>query len=349
MAASPITIRPDITPDELRRLLDRQPDNKFIHVTHGPAEPETSNLIVMARKDPQARTCLIELAKAGFYVYVAKEGASRLVRSDNLKNLWLKVRDNEFQLTEDEVVYTYTPPEERPAARMLVVLSSITDNVNSPSLQRYFMQNFPTIQKYMPSDTAVLRVGDLGGVMGSFYLNTTHRPDNVGAVQRLIEAQRIQHGFSHDSVVLYGVSKGATAALYHGLVGSYRFVAVDPIISDDHYVKHLRDAHFTVGGVFPETKDVAFDKLLDRIAASPAAPGSPVRASVICSERSPQFPYIKRALIDRFSDRMSFFNASNPLINDHPDVGPKTVNCATMLMSMHLYGMSPAPGVLNIG
>jgi hypothetical protein len=322
---------------------------RFIHIAHDPEWPEGTNLIAMARKLPSAKERLVEFTKRGYYVYVAKEGATRLVRSDYVRSLWIKVREGEFQMNDDDLVYKFTPPPTgiKPK-RLLVVLSSIFQNVNSPSLLRYFMENFPTVQKYLPHDTAVLRIGDIGGVMGSFYLNTSHRPNNVASIQRLIETIRTETGLDNDAVVLYGVSKGATAALYHGLLGGYRFVAVDPIVSDEHYEQRMNDAHFTLGGIFPESKQSVFERLVREVKASTSQQKIACRSALICSDRSPQFPYIEKMFIRNFSNEISFFNSQNPAILDHPDVGPKTVNTATMLMNMQLYGLSLTPGVRTI-
>ena len=353
MARALIEIKHTIPPEELESLLcsvgKDELGARFVHVAHDPDATEDTNLILMARKDPVARRCLVELAKRGYYPYLTKEGATRLVRSDRVDGLWVKITENEYKITPDEVVYFIEPPlEEKPPIRLLVVFSAIHQNPSGTGLQRYFMQNYPSVQKYMPPGTAVLRVGDLGGVVGAFYLNTNHRPRNADAIRNLIESVRADLGVTRDAVVLYGVSKGATGAVYHGLTAGHRFVAVDPILADEHYLVRYNDPHFTEGGVFPERKEKTFERLLDRVATEGAPAPMKGRCAVICSERSPQFLPITRMLVSRFSDSMSFFNSRDPLIRDHPDVGPRTVNCATMLMSMQLYGLPVPTGMHTI-
>ncbi|WP_157360879.1 XcbB/CpsF family capsular polysaccharide biosynthesis protein [Arthrobacter sp. EPSL27] len=323
---------------------------KYVHVTLAEGSSEDMNLIRLARKIPAARSTLVGLTNSGFHAYLTRENVTRLVRYDSIPDLWLKVKDGEYSVTEEGVVYTYTPPLAGALPkRLIVVFSSIHEDMYTTSLTRHFMQNFPTIQKYLPSDAAVLRIADLGGVAGSFYLNTTYLRDNVMAIQRLLSSVTKLHRIGHDSVVLYGVSKGGTGALYHALRGGYRCVAVDPIVSDVYYEERYGDSHFTANGIFPSTKQTVFRRLIHEVfdGTLPNA-GEYSRWSVICSDFSPQFPYISDILVSSLTDRISFFNSRHSQIKDHPDVGPRTVNTATMLMNMHLYGVPLRSGMNQI-
>ena len=42
---------------------------------------------------------------------------------------------------------------------------------------------------------------------------------------------------------------------------------------------------------------------------------------------------------------MAFFNSRDPMIGAHKDVGPRTINCSVMLLSMQLYGLSIPTGL----
>ncbi|CAI3800230.1 XcbB/CpsF family capsular polysaccharide biosynthesis protein [Pseudarthrobacter sp. MM222] len=325
-------------------------DTKFVHVSLAENQAEDTNLIRLARKIPVAKSTLVGLTKHGFHSYLTKENATRLVKYDVVRDLWSKVKDGEYSITDDGVVYTYTPPASGVnPKRLFVVFSAIHEDMYTTSLMRHFMQNFPSVQKYLPSDTAVLRIADLGGVAGAFYLNTSYLQDNVSAIQRLLASVAKKHQIGHDSVVLYGVSKGGTGALYHAIKGGYRCVAVDPVVSDAYYEERHRDSHFTTGGIFPASKQQAFRELTHAVVEGcTAIPGAYSRWSVICSDFSPQFVYISDILIGPLLDRISFFNSRNNQIKDHPDVGPRTVNTATMLMNMHLYGVPIRSGMTRI-
>ena len=307
-------------------------------------------MVKLARTNNDVRELITTLANNGFYTYMSKDNATRFVSEKSLERLWIKLASKDYTRHPNGVVYSFTKPlgAESPK-RLLVVFSSISGNINTPSLMRYFEQNFKSIQKFIPSDTAVLRIADLGGVVGAFYLNTTHLPKNADNIQQVIEDVRKENGIAHDSVVLYGASKGGTGALFHAIQGHYRCVAVDPIVDDEHYIVRYNDAHFTGNGVFPETKKHLFGRIMGDIARLPEpSQATPVRWSVICSGNSPQYKYISRTLIDNSNSRISFYDSRNPAIKDHPQVGQNTVNTATSLINFHLYALPVTAGLYTI-
>lgn len=324
---------------------------RFIHVDHGTENVGVeTNLVKLARTNSEVRELIATLANNGFYTYMSKDNATRFVSEKSLDRLWMNLVSKDFTRHPNGVVYSFTKAAGTAVPkRLLVVFSSISGSINTPSLMRYFEQNFKSIQKYIPSDTAILRIADLGGVVGAFYLNTTHLPNNVDNIQQVIHDVRKEHGIAHESVVLYGASKGGTGALFHAITGHYRCVAVDPIVDDEHYIVRYNDAHFTGNEIFPEAKKVVFERMMASLVALPEPPKStPVRWSVICSGNSPQYKYISRTLIDNANGRISFYDSRNPMIKDHPHVGQNTINTATALMNFHLYSIPVAPGLYTI-
>src|SRR5690606_3242883 len=195
-----------------------------------------------------------------------------------------------------------------------------------------------TIGKYVPNNVHILRIVDFGGVLGSFYLNSNALPRNEAHIHARIAATADELGVAPGNILLYGTSKGGTAATFYALRHGWRGVAVDPILSDEHYVRVHQDLHFTEG-TFPTTKQARFAELTQNI--DPEA-----RLSVICSTRSPQFPYIEETLINRFSDRFLFLNSENTEIKTHPDVGRQTLPHALSQINRHLAGLD-APGGLH--
>ena len=324
---------------------------RFIHVDHGAENIGTGiNMIKLARTNSGMRELITTLANNGFYTYMSKDNATRFVSEKSLDKLWVKLTSNDYTRHPNGVVYSFAmPSSSNSPKRLLVVFSSISGDINTPSLMRYFEQNFKSIQKFIPPDTAVLRIADLGGVAGAFYLNTTHLPKNADNIQQVIADVRKENGIAHDSVVLYGASKGGTGALFHAIQGHYRCVAVDPIVDDEHYIIKHNDAHFTENGVFPETKKQLFGMIMGNIARLPEiSQAAPVRWSVICSGNSPQYKYISRTLIDNANSRISFYDSRNPAIKDHPQVGQNTVNTATSLINLHLYALPITAGLYVI-
>lgn len=352
MSNAVLSIAHNHSATDLDVLLNRDDSPvRFIHVDHGAGNTGVqTNLVKLARTHNDVRELIATLANNGFYTYMSKDNATRFVSEKSLDRLWMSLVSKEFSRHHNGVVYSYAKPLSQVAPkRLLVVFSSISGSINTPSLMRYFEQNFKSIQKYLSHDTAVLRIADLGGVVGAFYLNTTHLPKNAENIQQVIQDVRKEHGIGHDSVVLYGASKGGTGALFHGITGHYKCVAVDPIVDDEYYITRYNDAHFTGNGIFPEDKKQVFERIMHKMSALPEPPRSaPARWSVICSGNSPQFKYISRTLIENANSRISFYDSKNPNIKDHPHVGQNTINTATGLMNFHLYSIPITAGVYSI-
>lgn len=316
-------------------------------VFHGSVGLEGESLLEIARRVEDAKEVLVRLAMAGFYVYRKTEGSTRLVRDHTIGKLWHRVKEGDYSVNAEGLIYSYTPPSSpTPAPKLLVIFSSMSTSIYNTSMMRYFEQNFRSAQKYIPHDTGVLRIADIGGVVGAFYLNTYRNPNNVRRIQRLLSDVMIQHSIPTTNVVLYGASKGGTAAIFHGMTGGYKFISVDPIVSDEYYVNRFRDSHFTQGGIFERTKDEVFGELVsNKLRYTSFGARNKAEGSVIFSERSPQYSAITSTLVEHLAHRYAFFNSINPEINDHPDVSPKTLNIATMLMNQFFLNEELAPGL----
>lgn len=330
----------DLLERGVEQVLGSCPDAGIVRVDHEGAGAAGKNLIHLARKDPGVRAVMVALANHGFMVYMLKGSVTSLVHHERVATLWQRIIDGRFQVDENGLIYTVANPlGEHVARRLLVVFSSMAKDIHMPSMMRHFEQNFASVQKYMPVGTAVLRILDMGGVVGGYYMNTHGFPENERHIQDLISRVMKGLNLSSDDVVLYGGSKGGTAALYHGLLGGFRAVSVDPILADEHYVKVFGDSHFTEG-VFPEDKRVKFERM-----SSDMDPASIKPAAIICSARSPQFPYIDSIIQDPLRSRIAFFNSLHPEIKQHPDVSPKTLNIAVMLMNMMFYRIPVSCGM----
>lgn len=58
---------------------------------------------------------------------------------------------------------------------------------NASIERRCFNKNFPSVGKYIPYDTAILRISDVGGVVGSFYINNNFSNKIETDIIRLFE------------------------------------------------------------------------------------------------------------------------------------------------------------------
>lgn len=338
-SASAIHIPVDIPDAELRDRIASLPRLNFIHIAHAAISKNTQdNIITLARREPALKEKLITMANAGFHLYALREGVSSMVRHRRIGTLWRPAIAGEISIDANGIFSKLAPaPDHSGEPRLLVVFSSIAGTIYTPSLIRHFEQNFASIGKYIPKNTYILRIVDFGGVLGSFYLNSNALPRNEEHIATCISTTANELGVSSENIVLYGTSKGGTAATFYALRQGWRGIAVDPILSDEHYVHKHRDLHFTEG-TFPAAKQERFAELVQQV--HPQA-----RLSVICSTRSPQFRYIEETLIERFRDRFLFLNSETPEIRTHPDVGPQTLPHTLSQINRHLAGLE-APGGL---
>lgn len=314
----------------------------FLVVEHAEKLREGTSLINLAwRQGGRWRELLNDITNRGFYLYMVKDQLkSCFVQHKAVSKLWSKVRSGEFSISDSGVIYTYEPPALADVPpNLLVIFSSMTESIFSPFLMRYFAQNFSSIKKYVPENTAILRIADIGGVTGAFYLNTNYLDRNEENIQSLIS--EIARRISATKVVLYGGSKGGTGAFYHSLAGGYSSVCVEPIISDDYYFRLRNDLHL-IDGIFPFSKQEKFSELLE------CSSSRDIDSDIIYSHASPQIEYIKPMLLERYPGRFSYFNSMHPEISDHPDVSRKTIHLVTSLINFKLLGVPRLRGNYNI-
>lgn len=210
----------------------------------------------------------------------------------------------------------------------------------TPSLVRHFEKNFSTIDKYIPQNTNILRIVDFGSVVGSFYLNSHALPNNEENIWECVMTCARKLNVSRDNIVLYGTSKGGTATVFYALKHGVRGVAVDPILSDDHYVRVYDDLHFTQG-TFPESKERKFFNLTVGELLQEA------KLSVVCSTRSPQYPYIEKMLM-KHDKNILILNTENNEIHKHPDVAPKSLPHTLSQINLHLAGINHPKGYYTV-
>ncbi len=211
---------------------------------------------------------------------------------------------------------------------MLVLFSSMADTPFTASLgRRCFYRTWEKVQNYIPKNTYVLRIADIGGVIASFYLNSKFDPEFAHKVQRLIQKIADDHHIAKSDIILYGGSKGGTASLYHGVLGNYNTVAIDPIINDEYYETVMFDSHFTKDA-FEKTKEEVFEELF-------ASCAPPENVSIITSHNSPQFKWVGK-ILPKVTHSFIF---DNPSIKKHADVSPNTLVFFTALMNSIWYGI----------
>lgn len=318
--------------DDLVQANDGLP--RYFRIDTTGAKKSTDDLMKIALTDATAKALLIKLTLLGYPLYCNTENESRFIRSDRIRHHWPAIKEGTYSVTDEDVVYTFEKPASERIDKIIVIFSPIN---STPRLSRYFWPSFSKLMKFVPPNTAILRIADVGGVKGAFYMDTTAQPRNGDAVHNLVAGIISEHSLENSDVVLFGASKGGTGAAYHGLRGGWKFVATDPILSDEWYEQNDRDYHFTTGGIFPRSKQEVFADLIPR--ASRQLSTADARSVVITSDRSPQYSCVVETFRP-LSDRLTILSSTNPEINKHPDVAPKTIYAQVMSINSLLLGMS---------
>lgn len=336
--------------EDLDSILNSQ-NYDFVHVSDEQNVLAGRSMIQAAHQDNQIKHLVNRLSQFGFYVYHTVDGVSKFVKHEHIPTMWHSVANGTYSVSPTGVVHTIDlPSSELKAKYLMVVFSSIGGDIFGDGLFRYFTQNYKSVQKFVPRDTAILRIADIGGVISAFYLNTKYRPDNAARISDFIEDTRRMLGISREHVITYGASKGATGALYHALQNGYRCVCVEPIVNDEYYEEKFGDSHFTKGGNFSRSKEEVFLELMavHRNEGLKVSGVPQTQVAVIYSEQSPQFPYIRDTLVKNAPGDMCFINFTHPEIFDHPDVSPRSLNLMAMLLNMMFYGFSVPVGNFSI-
>lgn len=296
------------------------------------------DLLRVSLRDDSIRELVCALANRGYYLYYNNADENRFVRHDRVPFHWPAVKNGIYNSSDDGLVYSFEESKSGTNESLVVVFSPIN---SKPRLSRYFWNSFGTLGKFITPDTAILRIADVGGVKGAFYMDTSFSPNNSVLVRDFIRKFALGLGVRDSKVVLYGASKGGTGSLYHGLSGGWKFVSVDPILSDEWYEEHENDYHFTRGGVFSRSKQEVFSDLISNIDGDVLGEGA--LGAVITSARSPQYACIVETL-EPISSGVSVLNSLNSDIREHPHVAPKTIYAQVMMLNIILTGLPVFPG-----
>lgn len=299
-----------------------------------------SNLISLARRDPDIRAVVTDLAACGYFLYHGREGESRFVHRDRIPSLWKPVVDGLVNVSDNGVYYRFdSKGSSNNIERLVVVFSGVASNPSSASLHRYFEPNYRHLNGLTSADTGVLRIADVGGVVGAFYGATAEKPDNRLSIAKLIDSFISRHNIERDKVCLVGSSKGATGSLLHGLTLDLPFVAVDPIVSDQYYEDSLEDAHFTRGSVFFEPKETLFSNLLKSSLMERRS-----YAAFFTSPNSEQY-----SLVTDFASQLTgpvgVYSSVDPRIDGHPSVAGSVLGLTVSVVNSIIHEMPLRTGL----
>lgn len=348
MKNRPVRIEVSEGIDKARKAISGRKRPRVVQVGHEGLTKPNYNLMMAARGDKSgtARAILDLLTNHGYYIFKVEDSTTELVQHESIRTQWGWVEDGTYAITDDNIVHLFEPALGDETRRLVVFFAPMPDGVFATSINRYFNQKFATMQKFIPSDTGILRIADTGGVKGAFYLDTTYLADNAARITGFIRTFAADHAIAESDLVMYGASKGGTGAAYHGMRNDWKFVAVDPIVGDAYYEQELDDLHFTTGGIYPRTKEDVFAELVEDFAGrAQRHPERGAQSVVVCSHRSPQFAWIEPILAKPLHEQVAFLDSSDPRIEDHPDVAKFTINLQTMAINALLNDSGFPPGL----
>lgn len=296
------------------------------------------NLIGFARREKHVKDLVIRLVINGYFLVSSVKGNSKFQKFTTAKKFKENIKTNKLRTYKD-LFYTLNAPKVKfGPLRLIVIFSSVAASAyNADIAQRNFVLNFASISTYIPQNTYILRVADVGGVVGNFYMNTTFSPNIENNIQKLILYILEKYSISQEDVVLYGASKGGTAALYHGILGAYKAVAVDPMISDREYEECSDDSHFTLENngnkIYLQTKQEKFTELMNTYPI-------PDDINIVYSSQSPIFDDINSIIKNNdLNKRINYINVNHPFIKRHADVAMYSINILLLLINNLFYNI----------
>lgn len=212
---------------------------------------KTKNIIALSKENEIFYNLYKDLLANDFMFYFHKGTKSYFIKRKLVDQIW-KRKD---LISFGELFYTVEePPKNRnnlvAPLRLVVVFSGIGagDYYYNPNIGvRCFIKNYPTLQNAVLKNTIVMRIMDLNLSHGSHYINTDNYPHFEDDVQGAIKAVIERYDINKEDVILYGANKGGTGALYHSMLGDYKSLSVEPIISISNLKTLLNDTYFLKG------------------------------------------------------------------------------------------------------
>lgn len=114
--------------------------------------------------------------------------------------------------------------------KLLVWFPGLLSYNHGNARENFFPNPFEGITGSIAKNTVVLRIADSNLINGSYYLNTPNFRDYEQNIQELIAKTAEEEGILRENILCAGSSRGGMGALYHGLLGNYALVSMDPVV-----------------------------------------------------------------------------------------------------------------------
>lgn len=236
-----------------------------------------------------------------------------------------------------EIYYDLEVPLEKEnyLTNKLIVFFMPADAMTSPNAEKRYFGNarWDSLAASIAKNTYILRIADTNLISGSYYQNTSNFPDYEEVIQKLIKKIASENNISPRNIITYGNSRGATGALYHGLLGNYKVVAADPVIDRKAWVERKDMQHMF------DFIDYNMAMKINQLLAQTTLKAEDIK--ILSSDAAfITYPYIKQ--LDLAKLTLLNLNLKNPwatdLFTSHALVIGKTIPLQLSLINNFLYG-----------
>lgn len=196
----------------------------------------SSEFFLSYARNHDLNNSVYSLNKHGFIAVEYKLGISifRKMDKQNYQEL-LPYFSDSFSIL-NNVFYTLEPPKTLTAKKKnLLVIFSNTNKSNENLIDRYYSHPFPFIANSIIPNTYIVRICDMADAFGSHGLNTKFDDSIEDNIQLFIQSLMKMYGIEKKNVIIMGASSGGTGAVYHGLIGGYKTLAIDPFLGNHDY------------------------------------------------------------------------------------------------------------------
>lgn len=263
--------------------------------------------IELARQNKSVHTKYLEIIHNDFMLGDHRDGVSYFTKRSQWK--WIRKDIKE----KNGIFYSIELPEFKyqnlDNPKMVIIFSFLGTDSSNAGL-RTFPVYFPDITAHIFKGTTIVRIMDFNLSHGSFYLNTINYPKYELNIQKTIKELISENHILPDNVVMLGSSKGGTGALYHGLLGNYKSLSIDPITNENYFVKNKNDWHFMLG-----SRELDFIPEINKLSNFGDKTAIVVGNSLV----EETYQDILRLSTDT---RIKVFDTKNPLAYMHSLVGP---------------------------